>query len=329
MNNTAREFIQAMEDKSIGAGDVSFEEGCRLIRLEGPDIVDLIASANRVRHQFKGDKINTCAIVNAKSGNCSENCAFCAQSVHFKTGIETYGFMDREAILQAAEKAGGDGAEALGIVTAWKGLKEGPSLDEVLDRIRALAEMGTPRADASLGDIPTIEIAHKLKDAGLQCYNHNLETARSYFPKICTTHTYEDRVRTVRFCKEVGIQVCCGGIFGMGEIPEQRVELAVALRELEVDVLPMNFLHPVPGTPLGHVTPMRPMEILKTIAVYRLMLPHSDIMTAGGRELNLRDLQSWMFMAGASHTMLGNYLTTMGRDAQSDLQMIKDLDLTY
>jgi len=115
----------------------------------------------------------------------------------------------------------------------------------------------------------------------------------------------------------------------MGEIPEQRVELAVALRELEVDVLPMNFLHPVPGTPLGHVTPMRPMEILKTIAVYRLMLPHSDIMTAGGRELNLRDLQSWMFMAGASHTMLGNYLTTMGRDAQSDLQMIKDLDLTY
>lgn len=329
MENTAREFIRAMEDKAISGGEVSFEEGCRLIDLEGPDIVDLIASANRVRHLFKGDKITTCAIVNAKSGNCSENCAFCAQSAHFKTGIETYGFMDREAILKAAEKAASDGAEALGIVTAWKGLREGPVLDEVLDRIRVLAEMGTPRADASLGDIPTIEIARKLKEAGLQCYNHNLETARSYFDKVCTTHTYEDRVRTVRFCKEVGIQVCCGGIFGMGETPEQRVELAVALRELEVDVLPMNFLHPVPGTPLEHVKPMRPMEILRTIAVYRLMLPRADIMTAGGRELNLRDLQSWMFAAGASHTMLGNYLTTKGRDAQSDLQMIKDLDLTY
>lgn len=316
-----------MEDRAMEGEEISYREGCRLIGVQGPDIVDLIASANRVRRHFKGDKIGTCAIVNAKSGNCSENCTFCAQSVHFETGVETYGFMDREAIVGAARQAGSEGAEGFGIVAAWKGLKEGPALDAILDRIRAVAALGSPRADASLGLIPSLEIARRLREAGLEYYNHNLETARSFFPKICTTHAYEDRVRTVRFCKEAGMKVCCGGIFGMGETPEQRVELAVALRELEVDVLPMNFLHPVAGTPLGRAEPLRPMGILKTIAVYRLMVPRADIMTAGGRELNLRDLQSWMFTAGANHTMLGNYLTTTGRNARADLQMIADLDL--
>lgn len=327
MDTDVRDFIRSLENKAMAGEWITHEEGCRLMDLRGPDILDLIASANRVRHHFRGDKVGTCSIVNAKSGNCSENCSFCAQSVHFQTDIQTHDLMDREGVVEAAKRAANEGAEGFGIVAAWRGLKEGPGLEAVLDRIRAVAALGSPRADASLGNIPSLAVARKLKEAGLECYNHNLETARSFFPNICTTHTYEDRVRTVRFCKEAGLKVCCGGIFGMGETAEQRVELAATLRELEVDVLPMNFLHPVPGTPLGRVAPLRPMEILKTIAAYRLMVPRADIMTAGGRELNLRDLQSWMFAAGASHTMLGNYLTTTGRNVRADLQMIEDLDL--
>ncbi len=321
-----------MEEQALGfdqgAEPISYEEGCRLIALEGPDIVDLIASANRVRRKFFGDRINTCSIVNAKSGSCSEDCKFCAQSAHFDTAIPAYPLMDSEAILSAARQAHDAGADAFGIVAAWWGLREGAILDAVLDRIRELAASGHPRADASLGIIPTLAIAKKLKAAGLEYYNHNLETAESFFPKICTTHTYQERLQTIRYLKEAGIRICSGGIFGMGENREQRIELAVALREIAVDVLPMNFLHPIKGTPLEGAEPLKPMEILKTIAVYRLMLPEADIMTAGGRESNLRDLQSWMFTAGASHTLVGNYLTTRGRSAADDLQLIADLDLT-
>ena len=322
-----RDFIRKMEEKAASNDAVTYEEGCKLMTAAGPDLLDLIASANRVRVRFFGDKIHLCSIVNAKSGNCSEDCKFCAQSTHYRTEIPTYPMMDSEGIVKAAEEAGRNGAEAFGIVAAWWGLREGSQLEAVLQRIRDLAASGRTRADASLGIIPSREVARKLREAGLECYNHNLETAKSHFHNICTTHTYEERVRTIEYCKEVGMQICSGGIFGMGESWDQRAELASALQALDVDVVPLNFLHPIEGTPFSELSPLRPMEILKVIAVYRLMLPSKDIMTAGGRELNLRDLQSWMFAAGASHTLIGNYLTTFGRKAEDDLRMIEDLDL--
>jgi len=324
-----RDFIRRMEEKAIAGERLTYEEGRRLIRAEGPDIIDLISSANRVRLHYWGDQINLCSIVNAKSGNCSEDCNFCAQSAYHDTGVPAYSLMNAEGILQAAKEAGDHGAEAFGIVAAWWGLREGRELEMVLDRIRELAAAGHTRTDASLGIIADKKIALKLKEAGLAYYNHNLETARSHFPKICATHTYEDRVRTIQYCKEAGIRICSGGIFGMGENLDQRVELAVALQELDVDVAPLNFLHAIKGTPFENLPPLRPMEILKIIAVYRLMLPSKDIMTAGGREVHLRDLQSWMFTAGASHTLIGNYLTTLGRKPEDDLKMIEDLDLRY
>ncbi len=322
-----RDFIRKMEEKAIAGVSLTDEEGCDLMRLEGPDVIDLIASANRVRAHYFGDAINLCSIVNAKSGDCSENCNFCAQSAYHDTGVPTYSLMATASILHAAKEAAGYQAGAFGIVAAWRGLRKGSVLSEVLQRIRELAAAGHTRTDASLGIIEDPLIAVALKEAGLAYYNHNLETARSYFPKICTTHTYEDRVRTIQYCKAAGIGICSGGIFGMGESLEQRVELAVALQELDVDVVPLNFLHAIQGTPFEQMAPLRPMEILKIIAVYRLMLPSKDIMTAGGREVHLRDLQSWMFAAGASHTLIGNYLTTLGRKPEDDLKMIEDLDL--
>jgi len=324
-----RAFIREMEEKALSGAGLSYEEGCRLIRAEGPDIIDLIASANRVRLHFCGDEISLCAISNAKSGNCSEDCHFCAQSTYNGTAIQTYPLAESAQLLAAAKEAGQHRAEAFGIVVAWWGLKEGPDLEAILERIRALADAGHTRTDASLGIIDTQEIAHKLKAAGLSYYNHNLETARSFFSNICSTHSYDDRIRTIGYCKEAGMKVCSGGIFGMGERLDQRVELAVALQELDVDVVPLNFLNAITDTPLEDLAPLRPMEILKIIAVFRLMLPEKDIMTAGGRELHLRDLQSWMFTAGASHTLIGNYLTTSGRRSEDDLKMIEDLDLRH
>ncbi|MFQ5598581.1 MAG: biotin synthase BioB [Nitrospiria bacterium] len=322
-----RDFIREMESKAIEGGRLSYEEGCRLMAAEGPDIMDLISSANRVRLHYFGDSIRLCSIINAKSGACSENCSFCSQSAYHGTSISTYSLLDSQSLKEAAKEAEGNRAEAFGLVAAWWGLREGPDLEAILDRIRDLAAAGHIRTDASLGIIETQEIAFKLKDAGLEYYNHNLETARSFFPNICTTHSYDDRLQTIEYCKKAGMGICSGGIFGMGEVRDQRVELAVALQSVGADVVPLNFLHAIQDTPLEDSPPLRPMEILKIIAVYRLMLPSKDIMTAGGREVHLRDLQSWMFTAGASHTLVGNYLTTSGRKSEDDLRMIEDLDL--
>ncbi len=317
-----------MEEKAILGVRLTYDEGCRLMAVEGPDILDLISSANRVRLHYWGNQINLCSIVNAKSGNCSENCNFCAQSAYYDTASPAYSLMDGERLVDAAREAAGHQAAAFGIVVAWRGLREGRDLEAALAHIRQLVAAGHTRTDASLGIIEDPQIAFRLKEAGLEYYNHNLETARSFFPQICTTHTYDDRVRTIEYCKAAGIRICSGGIFGMGEQVDQRVELAVALQALDVDVVPLNFLHAIPGTPFENLPPLRPMEILKIIAVFRLMLPAKDIMTAGGREVHLRDLQSWMFHAGASHTLIGNYLTTPGRQPEDDLAMIADLDLS-
>ncbi|MEK7286116.1 MAG: biotin synthase BioB [Nitrospirota bacterium] len=324
-----RDFIRAMEEKAILGIRIGYDEGVRLLQASGPDILDLISSANRVRHHYWGNTVHLCSIVNAKSGHCPENCNFCAQSAFHNTDIPTYPLMDAEGMQKAADEAAGFHAEAFGIVAAWRGLREGKDLEQVLERLRELSKGGKIRIDASLGIIEDPKIAVRLKEAGVAYYNHNLETARSFFPQVCTTHTYDDRVRTIEYCKSAGIKICCGGIFGMGENVDQRIEMAVALQELDVDVVPLNFLHPVAGTPFEKNPPLKPMEILKIIAVYRLMLPSKDIMTAGGRELHLRDLQSWMFTAGASHTLIGNYLTTTGRNPQDDLTMIDDLGLSY
>lgn len=324
-----RDTIRAYEERVLAGEMLDHAEGCRLIGIptDSPDLMDLIASANRVRLHFKGNRIDTCAIVNAKSGACSEDCSFCAQSAHHHAAAETYPLLDGDAIGQAADAAFDAGAEAFGIVAAWKGLKDGPELDALLERVRELAAKGRGHVDGSLGHVPSEAIAHRLKEAGVRTYNHNLETAESHFPNICTTHTFRDRVDTIGRLKAAGIRICSGGIFGMGETPEQRVELALSLREVGVDVLPMNFLNPIPGTPLEHARPLTPLECVQTIAVYRMLIPTANIMVAGGREVNLRDLQSWAYHAGANATMVGNYLTTQGRSPADDQRMIADLGL--
>lgn len=328
IDESNRTRIARLGEKVLEGGSLGREEADWLFNLESSsDIYDLLAWANRIREHYKGNKIHLCSIVNAKAGGCSENCSFCAQSAYYQTSSPRYGFVDPEPVMEAAEEAQLNRVTAVGLVAAWKGLSEGPMLDEVCDRISELAKSGKTRPDASLGIIKSQKVADRLKAAGLECYGHNLESSRRFFPKHCTTHSFEDRLQTIRFLKNAGIKICSGGIIGMGESRQDRCDLAFSLREIGANVVPINILNPIPGTPMEHVPPVPPLEILQTIACFRFLLPRQEIMIAGGRTRNLRDLQSMIFMAGASALMVGNYLTTLNQPVDKDLQMLKDLGL--
>ncbi len=320
--------IAELGERILGGGRIVRDEALWLFDREATaDILDLLSWANRIREHFKGNKIHLCSIVNAKAGACSENCSFCAQSSFYQTGSPKYGFVDPEPVAEAADEANKNGVTAVGLVAAWKGLNEGPMLDEVCDRIRELKAGGKTRPDASLGIIKSQSVADRLKEAGLECYGHNLESSRRFFPNTCTTHTYEDRLETIGYLKKAGIKICSGGIIGMGETREDRCDLAFSLKEIGANVVPINILNPIPGTPFENNPPLPVMEILKTIACFRFILPRQEIMIAGGRTVNLRDAQSMIFMAGASALMVGNYLTTLNQPVEKDLQMLKDLGL--
>src|ERR1051325_126293 len=211
----------------LSGGKISRDDALGLFNLEtSADILDLLSWSNRIREQFKGNKIHLCSIVNAKAGACSENCSFCAQSSFYQTGSPKYGFVDPGPVLEAADEANQNGVTAVGLVAAWKGLNEGPMLDEVCDCLRELKSRGKTRPDASLGIIKNQRVADRLKEAGLECYGHNLESSRRFFPNTCTTHTFDDRLETIGYLKKAGIKICSGGIIGMGETREDRCELA-------------------------------------------------------------------------------------------------------
>ena len=206
----------------LGGGDITPEEGRWLFNLEGrEDIFELLAWANRIREHFKGNQIHLCSIVNVKAGGCSEDCRFCAQSAAYETGSPRHGLIDREAVLTAAEEAKANGVTALGLVAAWRGLDEGPALDQICSRLEELKQRGKARPDASLGMIKSQKVADRLRQSGLECYNHNLETSRRFFPQICTTHTYEDRVQTIKHLKQAGHQDLFGGHPGHGGDPRR------------------------------------------------------------------------------------------------------------
>jgi len=304
------------------------EEALSLLRIPQEHVFHVFAAANDLRHHFKGDKIDLCSVVNAKSGLCPEDCAFCAQSIHHDTGVSEYALMGEREILEHAHAAEKNRARRLGIVTSGRGIDKEEVLERICSVLEAMEHESRLGRCASLGKLDHEQL-QRLQRSGLERFHHNIETSESFFPSICSTHTYADLVETIRAAKEVGLSVCCGGIFGMGESDEQRVEMALALRELRVDSIPLNFLYPVPGTRMENAPALQPLEILKIIVMFRFLLPDKDIRVCGGRERGLRSLQPLMYSAGANCTMVGNYLTTPGRKAEEDLEMITDLGLHY
>ncbi len=311
----------------INGGEVTREEARLLFELEGEELYDLFYAANKVRRHFHGNRVTFCSILPAKFGNCSEDCSFCAQSAHFDTGIEPHTMMDSSDVAGACEDSRKNGASAFGLVNSGRGPTE-REWPQIMEAVGAMKEVDGICHCATLGRLNEQQ-AQDLKDAGIRRINHNLETSKEHYPSVVTTHTWQERVDTVRLAQKVGLETCCGCIFGMGESIEDRVSLAFSLKELNPNVVPLNFLYPIPGTPLENCEPLRPMEILKVVAVMRLILPHQDLKVAGGREKNLRDLQSWIFYVGATSSLIGNYLATFGRSHEDDLQMIRDLDLSW
>ena len=318
-----RKEIQKIGDKVLEGGSVNTKEIYPLLETKGPDIIELAAVANRVREEFNGNEIDLCSLLNAKSGRCPEDCGFCAQSAHYKTEALVYPMMDTNRIVEEAKKAQRKGTGRFCLITSGRELndEEFETILNALDRIRRETTLDL---DCSLGTLSK-ERAESLKKVGVTRYNHNVETAESHFPQICSTHSFRDRVKTIEVLKEQGFSICCGGIIGLGESPPQRLELAFSLRQLGIDCIPFNILNPRPGTPLEHSESIPPMEIIKTISLFRLVLPKGTIKIAGGREANLRDLQSLALLAGANGLIVGNYLTTPGRNAEDDFRMIKDL----
>jgi biotin synthase len=302
-----------------------FEQAVRLIELSAAHTPALVALAHRVRLDYCGPDVELESLLNAKSGGCSEDCAFCSQSARHHSPIAMYAFLDVPQVTEAARRSEADGASHFCIVVAVRG--PGPRLmAEVLDAVASIQRATKLKVSCSLG-LLTRDQAQTLVDAGVEMYNHNLEASRSYFPTICTTHSHEDRVRTCQVAKEVGMELCSGGILGMGETPRQRVELAYDLRAVDPDEIPINFLNPRPNTPLADSPLLAPLEALRGLAVFRLVFPDKLLRYAGGREVVLRDLQAMGLLAGANGLIVGNYLTTVGRDPAEDLQMLVDLEM--
>jgi biotin synthase len=321
-----KQILQAIEQVDNGE-QLDVAVALRILTAKGAELTAYMAGAQHLKEQHLGDRIDLCSIINAKSGRCSENCSFCAQSSHHQTESPVYPLKSVDEIVDGAKQAQLEGNHCYGIVTSGTRIEPGEEFDRILTAIKQIKQHTAIAPSASLG-ILDAQSAAALANAGCKTYHHNLETAGSFFPEICTTHDYQEDIDTVRCAKNAGMEVCCGGIFGLGESLEQRFELAVTLRELDVDSVPLNFLNPVAGTPLQDVDLLTPMDCLRIICLYRYLLPKKRITVCGGREKNLREFQSAIFMAGASGTMVGNYLTTSGRNREIDLQMIADAEVT-
>ncbi len=300
-------------------------EAMAVAELSLDHLPDLIALAHKVRMAWRGPEVELESLINAKSGACAEDCAFCSQSVHFSTDIDVYPFLQTDEILQAAKESKEVGATQFCIVVAVRGPNE-KLLDKVLETSKAVMEETGMEIACSLGLLEPAQ-AKRLADAGIKRYNHNLEAPRARFAEVCSTHSYDDRVATCRTAKEAGMELCCGGILGMGESLADRVDFAFELRELSPCEVPINFLDPRPNTPLAEQQILPAREALQAIALFRLILPDVWLRLAGGRERVLGELQSMGLFAGANALIVGNYLTTTGRKPEDDRLLLDTLGM--
>ena len=325
-------WLQALADRVIAGERLDRETAIALTEIEGEEkILLLCEAADRVRQACCGNTVDLCSIINIKSGNCSENCNFCSQSAHHPgENAPVYGLKPVEEILTQAKAAEAAGARRFCLVSQGRGLKyNSPKSDEfaqILTAVRRILAETSVKPCCALGEV-TREQAEELRAAGVTRYNHNLEASERFYDRIVTTHTWRDRVETVKNLKAAGIQACTGGIVGLGESWHDRVDLALALRELEVESIPINFLTPRPGTPLGDRPKISPYEALKAIAIFRLLLPDRILRYAGGREAILGELQAQGLKSGINAMLVGHYLTTLGQPPERDREMLASLGL--
>lgn len=327
MSIPMKQMISDVLDSVLSGTNIDHGIVSELSQAEGADLWDLFAAAGRVRGHFRGETVDICSIVNAKSGACSEDCSYCAQSVHHDTETRVYPLISVDRIAEAAASSKKNGANRFCIVTSGRGIDSHNDLENIAEGIQRVRDIGLSPC-ATLGTLTRDQLSY-LKDAGLERYHHNIETSRDFFPRICTTHSFNERLEVLNNASSLGLSACSGGILGMGESMEDRIKMAFTLREIDVDSVPINFLMPIKGTPLENVTAITPLEALHSLALFRLVLPRKEIRVCAGRGTTLGRLHPLIFSAGADGFMIGNYLTTSGLDPEEDLKMVRDLGLTH
>jgi biotin synthase len=318
------EFIDSCMKKVINGNSITFDEAEKLLSTN--NVIKLAECANLITRKFNQQTVDVESLINAKSGNCPEDCSFCAQSTFYETGITKYPLLSDEVILEKAREAEKSGSASFCLVCAYREPSQ-KDFEKICNTIEKLREQVNLDINVSLGFM-TSERAKKLKLLGVKRYNHNLEASESFFSKICNTHDYSDRVNTARTVKEAGLELCCGGIIGMGESKKQRIELAFSLSALEPDEVPLNILIPREGTPkeLDNCA-IDPVDIIRTIAVWRFIMPKTILKIAGGREVHFSDGGKLALQAGANGIITGGYLTTNGNEPNKDIQMIHEIGL--
>lgn len=318
-------MIGALTQKVLAGEAPSGDELARIASLSGADLFQLFSSASRVRERFRGTRIDLCSIINAKSGACSEDCSYCAQSSRSSADIPVFPLVKEGAVLEKAREAKEAGVKRFCIVTGGRkvGNAELRAIAAIIGKVREIGLL--PCATLGLLDKDELSL---LRDSGLERYHHNLETSERFFPEICSTHSYRDKLRTIEAVQAAGLSLCSGGIFGIGESWQDRIEMALALRELNVDSVPLNFLIAVKGTPMEENVPLHPFDALKIISLYRFALPGKEIRVCGGRRQTLGEFNAMVFMAGADSLLTGNYLTTTGTPYDDDLRLIREYGLT-
>jgi len=311
--------------QKVLAGEVpSGDELSHIASLAGADLFQLFSAAARIREEYRGIHVDLCSIINAKSGACSEDCSYCAQSSKSRADIPIFPLVKADSVLEKAREAKDAGVKRFCIVTSGRkaGKGELKEIASVIGKVRGLGLLPC----ATLGLLERDELS-MLRESGLERYHHNLETSERFFPEICSTHTYADKMRTIEAVKSIGLSLCSGGIFGIGESWQDRIEMALALRELDVDSVPINFLIAVKGTQMEDKVPLHPFDALKIISLYRFALPGKEVRVCGGRRQTLGEFNSMVFMAGADSLLTGNYLTTAGTPYDDDLRLIRQYGL--
>ena len=320
------DILSTAREQVLGRGEpLAYEQILAVMNTADDQLEELLALAHEVRMTYNGPEVEVEGIVSIKTGGCPEDCHFCSQSGQFTSPVRSV-WLDIPELVRAAKQTRETGASEFCIVAAVRG-PDARLMDQMREGVAAIRAEVDIQVAASLGML-TQEQVDDLVAMGVHRYNHNLEAGRSFFPQVVTTHSFEERWDTCLMVKESGMELCCGGLVGMGETLEQRAELAAQLGELQPHEVPLNFLNPRPGTPFGHLAVMDSGEALRTIAAFRLALPHTILRYAGGRELTLGDLGTRDgLLGGINAVIVGNYLTTLGRDPREDLALLADLEM--
>ena len=323
---TGTDILDVAREQVLERGvGLSQEQVLEVLRTDDDRLEDLLALAHEVRMRYQGPEVEVEGIVSLKTGGCPEDCHFCSQSGQFTSPVRSV-WLNVPELVRAAKQTAATGASEFCIVAAVRG-PDDRLMEQMREGVAAIRDAVDINVAASLGML-TREQVDDLVEMGVHRYNHNLEAGRSYFPRVVTTHSFDERWETCLMVKESGMELCCGGLVGMGETLEQRAELAAQLGELEPHEVPLNFLNPRPGTPFGDLPPMEASDALRTIAAFRLALPRTILRSAGGRELTLGDLGTREgLLGGINAVIVGNYLTTLGRDPREDLALLDDLQM--